>query len=374
MNLKYGFISVDDHVQEVPNLWTDRVAKNFRDRAPHLETTKNGGEQWLLDGKVLLDGRAAKAGALMADRNEEPRRWADAPPPAFTPAERLKTMDSAGIDYSVLYPTVAGLAGEAFGSLEDAELEIACVQAYNDWLIDEWASASDRFIPQCLAPIWPVEAAITEMKRSVGRGHRGVIFPSLPMHLRKVPHVSGPEYDPFWSACEELGVPVGLHAGASSELQSPLPPQLKPALAAAVDATTKPVSSVFVLSLYSFSRVLLRHPKLRLVLAESALSWGMLYLEWADHQFEHDGLAREGYDLTPSQMFKRQCFFNSWYDPVGPFTNYIGADHILWSANFPLANSTWPRTRETIDHCFKDVSAEDRERILWKNAAELYRL
>jgi len=374
MNLKYGFISVDDHVQEVASLWTDRVAKKFRDRAPYLETTKDGGEQWLLEGKVLLDGRAAKAGALMVDRNEEPRRWADVPVPAFTPAERLKTMDSAGIDYSVLYPTVAGLAGEVFGSLEDSELEIACVQAYNDWLIDEWAHASDRFIPQCLAPIWPVEAAIAEIKRAVGRGHRGVIFPSLPMHLRKVPHVSDPEYDPFWSACEELGVAVCLHAGASPELQSPLPPQLKPALAAAVDAATKPVSSVFVLSLYSFSRILLRHPKLRLVLAESALSWGMLYLEWADHQFEHDGLAREGYDLTPSQMFKRQCFFNAWYDPVAPFTEYIGADHILWSANFPLANSTWPRTRETIDHCFKDVSAEDRERILWKNAAELYRL
>jgi len=373
MNLKYGFISVDDHVQEAPRLWTDRVEKKFRDRAPRLATAKDGSEQWLLDGKVLLDGRAARAGALMADRNEDPKHWADVPLPAFTPAERLKAMDSAGIDYSMLYPTVAGLAGETFGRLQDSDLEIACVRAYNDWLIDEWARASDRFIPQCLVPIWPVEAAIAEVKRAVARGHRGVIFPSLPMHLRKVPHVSGPEYDPFWSACEDLNVPVCLHAGASPELQSPLPPQMKPALAAAVDAATKPVSSVFVLSLYSFSRVLLRHPKLRLVLAESALSWGMLYLEWADHQFEHDGLAREGYDLTPSQMFKRQCFFNSWYDPIAPFTDYIGADHILWSANFPLANSTWPRTRETIDHCFKGVAAEARERVLWKNAAELYR-
>ena len=50
---------------------------------------------------------------------------------------------------------------------------------------------------------------------------------------------------------------------------------MKPALAAAPDADTKPVSTV-VVSLYSFSRVLLRQPKLRLVLAESALSWGMM--------------------------------------------------------------------------------------------------
>src|SRR5947208_14226215 len=100
-----------------------------------------------------------------------------------------------------------------------------------------------------------------------------------------------------------------------------------PGLAEALNAVTRPVSSVFVISLYSFSRILLRHPKLRLVLAESALSWGMLYLEWADHQFEHDGLAREGYDLTPLQMFKRQCFFNAWYDQIAHFMDYHGAVH-----------------------------------------------
>ncbi|TMA58529.1 MAG: amidohydrolase, partial [Deltaproteobacteria bacterium] len=97
MQLKYGFISVDDHVQEVPNLWIDRVEKKFCDRAPRLVTAKDGSQQWILDGKVLLDGRAARAGALMADRNEDPKRWADVPPPAFTPTERLKAMDSASI-------------------------------------------------------------------------------------------------------------------------------------------------------------------------------------------------------------------------------------------------------------------------------------
>ena len=310
----------------------------------------------------------------MADRNQDPTRWIDVPAAAYMPLERLKAMDAAGIDYAVLYPTVAGLAGEAFGRLRDQELELACVQAYNDWLIEAWAAVSERFIPQCLVPIAPIDTAVTEIRRAVGKGHRGVIFPSLPMHLRDVPHVSGPEYDPLWSVCEELRVPICLHAGASPQLQSPLPANLAPALAAALDAATKPVSSVFVISLLSFSRVLLRHPKLRLVLAESALSWGMLYLEWADHQFDGDGLAREGYDLKPSRCFHRQCFFTSWFDKVAPFADYVGVDHILWSANFPLASSTWPRTRETIDRCMQGVGAEAREQILWKNAAALYRI
>jgi predicted TIM-barrel fold metal-dependent hydrolase len=375
MQLKYGLISVDDHVQEPPNLWTQRLSKiHGGERVPHLERKVDGSERWVVDNQVLLDGSAALAGALMADRNHEPSRWQDVPPAAYVPSERLKAMDAAGIDYSVLYPTVAGLAGEVFGRLSDPNLELACVQAYNDWLIEEWAAASDRFVPQCIVPIWPIEAATAEIERAVAIGHRGVVFPSLPMHLRDVPHVSGPEYDPVWSVCEELNVPVCLHAGASPQLQYHASPHLAPALARAMDAATKPVSSVFVISLYSFSRVLLRHPKLRLVLAESALSWGMLYLEWADHQFEHDGLAREGYELKPSEMFHRQCFYTSWYDKVAPFADYIGADHILWAANFPLATSTWPRTRETVERCLHGVSAQARAQVLWKNAASLYKL
>jgi len=374
MQLKYGLISVDDHVQEPPDLWTSRFAKTqWADRVPHVERT-NGQERWVVDGQVLLGGRVARAGAFMADRNREPSLWEEVPAAAYQPGERLRAMDAGGVDYSVLFPTVAGMAGEAFGRLQDPELELACVQAYNDWLLEEWGAASDRFIPQCIVPLWPPEATVAEIRRAVGRGHRGVVFPAVPMDLRDVPHVSGPEYDPVWAVCEELDVPLCLHTGSSPKLLNTEPPGLAPAVAEALEAVQKPVSSVFVLGLFIFSRVLLRHPKLRVVFAESALSWGMLYLEWADHQFEHDGLAREGYQLTPLEMFHRQCYLNAWYDEVAPFAPYIGTDRILWSTNIPLATSTWPRTRETIDRCLEGLSPEAREQVLWRNAASLYRL
>jgi len=64
--------------------------------------------------------------------------------------EHIRMMDAAGIDYAVLYPTVAGVGGQTFGRIEDPELELACVQAYNDWLLETWGGASDRFVPQCI--------------------------------------------------------------------------------------------------------------------------------------------------------------------------------------------------------------------------------
>ncbi len=316
----------------------------------------------------------------MPDLNREPERWDEVPSAAYVPAARLKAMDAAGIDGSVLFPTVAGGAGEAFGRLEDPGLELACVQAYNDWLIEEWAAASPRFIPQCTVPVWPPEATVAEIRRAVGTGHRGVIFPGVPMELRDVPYLGEPAWDPVWSACEDLDVPLCLHAGGSRQV--PYAPS--PTLAEALGDVMAPVASSTLVTLLLFSRVALRHERLRIVFAESALSWGMIHLEWTSHQFESDGLSHErwshagvehpGYELTPMEMFRRQCYFNGWFDQVAPFVDYFGAEHILWSTNLPQATSTWPRVQQTIDRCLSGLAAKDRDQVLWGNAADLYKV
>jgi predicted TIM-barrel fold metal-dependent hydrolase len=366
-------ISIDDHVQEPPDLWTSRVPKKFADRAPRL-IADNGTQAWVADGQVLLNGNVSDSGALQGDRNASPQTWDEVPSAAYSPADRLKVMDAGGIDRSVLYPTVAGLAGEAFGRFTDGELELACVQAYNDWIIDEWAKASDRFIPLALVPLGPPEATIKEIERAVKLGHRGVIFPSMPMLLRDVPPIADAIYDPVWDACEQLDIPVSLHAGASPTLQYAPYSELSQTLTDAIIAVEKPVGSVFTVSMVSFSKLLLRHPKLQLVYAESALSWGMLFLEWADHQFEHDGLWGEDFELNPSGMFRRQCFFTTWFDRVNDYESYIGADSIAWSANLPQASSKWPRTTDEIERSMAGLSAVSREKVLTTNAAKLYKI
>lgn len=369
------FISVDDHVFETPDVWTSRLsAKKWGDRIPQIVKHGKGKEQWVVDGKAIMGGRLGDTGALMRDRNMEAATWKDVPAAAHSPAARLKAMDAAGETHAVLYPTVAGVAGETFASIEDPELELACVQAYNDWLLEEWSAASDRFVPQCIVPLSSTDAAVKEIQRAVEKGHRGVVFPALPMDLRNAPHVAEKDYDPIWKACASLNVPLCLHAGSSPTLEYERYSELNPTLQKALTAVTKPVSSVYVLGLYLFSRILMRQPQLKVVLAESALSWGLLYLEWADHQADHDGLVREGFELTPSQMFHRQCYLTSWYDPVAPFAPFLHTANMMWSSNLPLATSTWPGTQKTIEHCFKDVSEKDRSMVLRDNAAKLYNI
>src|ERR1700716_2122800 len=93
VKLKYGLISVDDHVLEPPHLWTERLSSStWGERVPHVEQS-DAGEWWVLDDQKLpLAGRGS-VGAALADRATSPMRWADVPAPAHSPAERLKAMD-----------------------------------------------------------------------------------------------------------------------------------------------------------------------------------------------------------------------------------------------------------------------------------------
>jgi predicted TIM-barrel fold metal-dependent hydrolase len=374
MELKHGLISADDHVQEHPQVWTSRMSRQkWGDQIPHVEQQTDGSECWMVAGQRISLPGVAMAGAVTVDRAQAPTRWEDVPAMIYQPQERLKAMDLNGVDCSVLYPIVGGVAAETFGKLCGPDLELACVQAYNDWLIEEWASISPRFVPQCIVPIWPMESAVAEIKRAVGKGHKGVIYPASPMELRDAPHINEPAYDPLWAVCEELGVPLCFHSGASPRIQLRPGDTFSPAVAAAFGGIVRSVSSIAVLANFLFSRVLYRFPKLKVVFAESSLGWGAYELEYADYQADADGLPAEGYSLKPSELFQRQCYFTCWYDRTSlGVRRYLGASNILWSTNFPLATSTWPSTRQHIDLAFDGIGEDDRSRILWRNAATLY--
>ena len=370
------FISVDEHIQEQPNVWTKRLSRSkWGDRIPHIDSKSSGVDRWIVDGReVPLDG-VADCGAAMPERTENPQRWSDVPAVVYDPKERLKVMDAAGIDYAVLYPTVAGVGGQSFGHIEDPELELACVQAYNDWLLQEWAGVSQRFIPQCIMPLFPADAAVKEVRRCVENGHKGVVYPSIPMELRNVPHINEAVYDPLWATCQEAGVPICFHAGASNNIQIPAYEGYSPTTAAALRAITRPASSVSVLVNLLISKILMRFTDLKVVLAESGLGWGAYLLEYTDFQATGDQLTQNGYDLMPSELFKRQCYLVGWYDQASlRVRRYIGTENILWSSQFPLATSTWPNTKKALAKSFDGVAESDRQKILWENPAKLYKI
>ena len=62
-------------------------------------------------------------------------------------------MDLIGEWATLCFPSVAWVfAGKFFSQLRDKELGLACMRAYNDWMLEAWcATAPDRFI-SCQVP------------------------------------------------------------------------------------------------------------------------------------------------------------------------------------------------------------------------------
>ena len=365
-------ISAVDYVLEDPQLWLERLSRGkWGDRIPHLERDADGTDVWVVDNRRVALSGVAGVGALMADRVESPRRWDEVPDAAYRPMARIAAMDQSGVDRSILYPMLAGFSGENLGAIIDPELELACVQAYNDWLIDEWGRSSDRFIPQCIVPLSSPEAAVREIGRAIRNGHKGVVFPSVPMHIRDAPHINGPEYDSIWAACQDFDVPICLHAGSSRQLRYPVASSYRSEVAAAMESVIRPASAVFDLVNFLFSRILLRFPRLKAVFAESSIGWGTFLLEYADHQYDQDHC---DYELKPSEMFARQCYLTTWYERVDNDGSCVDPSKIMWATNFPTANSSWPDTADRVSDCLSNLGDNEREQVLWGNAAKVYKL
>ncbi len=371
-------VSADDHAIEHPQVWTSRMARGrWGNRIPHVERD-GGAEFWMIDGNRLPLLGSGSAGALMPDRAGEPLRFDQVAPAAWKASERLAAMDRDGIDYSVLYPSVAGAAGETFGRLADPEFELACVQACNDYLIEEWAAVSPRFVAQCLIPLAPIRAAVAEIRRAARRGHRGVIIPPVPDRVRQgAPHINDAAWDPIWSVCEELDLPVCFHAGSLPQLELAPYAGFAPRLSEAMRAITRPAGSTSIISNLITSRVLERHPKLKVVFGESGAGLISYILEVADYAFVQRGLKRQfNYEAALSEFFRRNCYAVSWYDSVGlrQTCEYVGAANVLWASNFPLATSTFPDSRSFVRRVSESVPQAIADRVLWANAAQLYKI
>lgn len=284
-------------------------------------------------------------------------------------------MDEQGVDVSVLYPRVAGPAGETFGRLTDPELELACVRAYNDWLIDEWAATSPRLVPLCIVPLHPMEAAIDELERAVGRGARGLVYPALPMFLRDVPEMSAAEHGRLWDACAALDIPVSFHSGVAEEIVAKPPGDQQQRYRAALDSVNRPISSALVVAHLLLSRVLAPHPRLRVVFPENSVAWMDFALETMDYLVRVDRLNVDTYSEMPSEVFARQCCVVGSYEELDRCSlQRVPMENVLWASAYPGPGSTWPDTAGTLDAALGSTPPDVRSAVLWDNAARVYSL
>jgi hypothetical protein len=148
-------IDNDTHISEPPDLFTSRLPSKWHDQAPKIVRNEDTGfEMWAVGAQqqtMTPVGHTAVAG-WPDPFPSAPSGFDEIPQAAHDPHARLEYMDSLRIWAMALYPNVSGFGSQAFLNLEEPELMLACVRAYNDFLTDWCEPARERFIPISAMP------------------------------------------------------------------------------------------------------------------------------------------------------------------------------------------------------------------------------
>ena len=219
----YKLISADSHVSEPPDLWAERVDRQYRDRAPRLVVNPPGleGAYFLYEGyaphPIGIGLAAGKSPQELAEFLTK-ATYADARPGGWDPAERLKDNERDGVEADVLYTTL----GFRIFWLKDAGLQRECFRVYNNWLAAYCGYAPKRMAGLAMISLYEPKTGAEELERCVKLGLRGAMIWCSPPADQPY---SSEVYDPFWarrrssaprSACTRSRGWAGRASGASA--------------------------------------------------------------------------------------------------------------------------------------------------------------
>ncbi len=375
--LDYKLISCDDHLDlnNLPaDLWTQGLPVDLASRAPHIET-RDGRAVWVCEDQVW----GGWSGAAMPSNK---------PKPIFTALDRggivdqterrpgvarlrLADMDRDGVYAHVIFGPVTSI------KLDDEKLRDACYRAYNDWLAEFCSVAPDRLIGVPMLPPFP-EAATAELLRLAKMG----CFRQANLQIDVAePKISDPRWEPLFTALEETGIILSFHvtvfasAGAAFDPLRGSPGATFLHAKSFVEQFLDPFVDLFAW------RILERHPKLKIVIAESGVGWLPWVIEELDYRHWRLWEAKEYWDdkggihhaLKPSELFKRQVFATFQQSPVGMrLIEFYGEDNLLWATDYPHPDSIWPNSRAIAQETMGHLPPETVRKLTSSNAAKLY--
>ncbi len=387
-------VSVDDHVVEPPHVWQDRLPSSLKDRGPRVERRGIGAMEhigggayrqtfdpdgrpadcWVFEDLVYVHKRhVASVGFERDEMTMTPMTYDEMRPGCYDVKARISDMEMNHVDHSLCFPTFPRFCGQTFAEVADRELGLACIRAYNDWMIEEWCGESEGvLIPLTLIPLWDAELAAAEVRRNAARGCRAVCFSEIPPHLG-LPSIHSGYWDPFFAACQDTGTVVNMHIGSSSKM-----PATSPDAPVAVAASLSFNNSMASLCDFLFSGVLVRFPTLTLAYSEGQIGWLPYILErvddvWSEHRAW--GGVSETIPEPPSTYYFRQVFGCFFRDRHGlESLHRVGVDNVTFETDYPHTDSTWPHSAQVAAEMTAHLSDEVRYKILRGNAIRMLHL
>ena len=342
----------------------------------------------LLDYKAYLPSRWHEEFDAWAAEYENP--FADLLAPTayrnWESERRLAELDSDGIAAEVLFPNTVPPFFQQSNltalppTAEEYERRWAGAQAHNRWLVDFCSAAPDRRAGVVQIFVNDVDDACKEVRtiREQMRVCGGVLLPAVPPNSQ-LHELWDPYYEPLWGLCEELDLPLNVHSGSG------LPEFGELDAARAIMLVELPWFAHRPLWHLMFGGVLDRHPRLRVALTEQGIAWlprGLDTLEWFFARMTRGGSAEASFfgaavgslQLTPREYFARNVWAGASFlrPSEAPLVPDIGVDRIMWGADYPHSEGSYPHTSEALRVAFSSFDPVDVRAMVETNAARFY--
>ena len=271
--------------------------------------------------------------------------------------DRLKAMDRCGVEMHVLTLTTPSVEREV------PEKGVKLAELANDGFSQIVDKYPERFQAFAALPLQVPEAAAEELERAVRElGLRGG---TLMTNVDGKP-LDLDEFMPVYEKAVKLDVPLFLHPTSPINSKAMEDYRLVPILGFGVD------TSVAVLRLV-FSGVLKKLPRLKLI--ASHLGGVYPYLRGRiEIGFKAYPECKVNIEEPPSTYLKKIWMDSIIYDEdvLTSTLAYTGAEKIVLGSDHPHQIGDMANAIGRIERLY--ISDEDKERILWKNAAELLKL
>ncbi len=273
----------------------------------------------------------------------------------YSVARKLRDMDAAGIDVSVVSVNMPG------PELLESDLAVEAARVCNDELAEACARHPQRLVGLACLPWQNPAAAIEELDRATGElDLRGAMLYS---HAGDGP-VDGGALEPVYARIAQLGIPLVLHPCVPSWAAELSDHSMIPMVGLMVDHSLAALRLVL-------GGVLERHPALRVVQPHCG---GVLPYLWGRirHQTEVMKRGIERISQSPTELYRRVYLDTAspWPPALRVACEVAGAGRMLFASDHP-----WVEIRLLIDSLEElGLPGDDLRRIYAGNACRLFRI